>query len=635
MNKAFQRYFLATLAISPLLGIDSASAQNIVTTPDIAEQITVRIEGATQGSGVLVKRTKNTYTVLTAWHVLSPNRPGEDIDIITNRRTTYTSSIKNVSRIGNVDLAIINFTSNSHYSTAEIAKDTINAKNKIIYVSGHPISKGLDSIQTAGSLIANADVSIDQGYQLIYTNSTEAGMSGGPIFNSDGKLIGIHGRGEVNQSKQANRTGITKTNINLGIPIYFYQQFSRGLPISSLSQEASTWDDYYALFTSLNARAQISAEQENNYDTIPTELKFLSKMIDTRPNHSLGYILTCSIETQGSWQEFQNNETCQQGLRLVKKYKTLVDEAWQAVENNDPQSTLDKLNNANEYLSSIGAENFMLRARITAGIGDPLEAVNIATAGISVSEELLAKNIPLVTTRKLEGFDENDFNNFVLGGLYFARGQAYNKLGEYNLATLDLNKALQLEMDDKMRDIVPPEDRYVDEASIYIQLAFAKMIETRNKRLFCKIYIRADYLNSISKSPAKDYGLKNVCDEFYSDKSLQPKAHTREGMDNLSQGLCSTLSLSDENGNLKIGESLTRALKQSRYPIDHVQDYIYVIKTDSDMYSTFKSDESLSAWAMTIVYNSSKLCPDSWVPHLAPDEDMNWNGIWNQYMPQK
>ena len=36
---------------------------------DIANKITVRIEGATQGSGVLVKKQGNIYTVLSASHV--------------------------------------------------------------------------------------------------------------------------------------------------------------------------------------------------------------------------------------------------------------------------------------------------------------------------------------------------------------------------------------------------------------------------------------------------------------------------------------------------------------------------------------------------------------------------------------
>ena len=48
-----------------------AHAQSAETVGKIATAITVRIEGATQGSGVLVKREGNRYTVLTAWHVVA------------------------------------------------------------------------------------------------------------------------------------------------------------------------------------------------------------------------------------------------------------------------------------------------------------------------------------------------------------------------------------------------------------------------------------------------------------------------------------------------------------------------------------------------------------------------------------
>lgn len=47
-----------------------AHAQSAEAVGRIAQSITVRIEGATQGSGVLVKRQGNRYTVLTAWHVV-------------------------------------------------------------------------------------------------------------------------------------------------------------------------------------------------------------------------------------------------------------------------------------------------------------------------------------------------------------------------------------------------------------------------------------------------------------------------------------------------------------------------------------------------------------------------------------
>ena len=102
---------IITLVPSPALARDWSSVAKT------ANQVTVRIEGATQGSGVIINREGNTYTILTAWHVLSPNRPGEDIDIITEKWTSYTSSIKKVSRVGTVDLATIEFTSNSYYPT--------------------------------------------------------------------------------------------------------------------------------------------------------------------------------------------------------------------------------------------------------------------------------------------------------------------------------------------------------------------------------------------------------------------------------------------------------------------------------------------------------------------------------------
>lgn len=54
-----------------------AQSQSSDVVAKAAQAITVRIEVATQGSGVLVKREGNRYTVLTAWHVVSGQKPGE------------------------------------------------------------------------------------------------------------------------------------------------------------------------------------------------------------------------------------------------------------------------------------------------------------------------------------------------------------------------------------------------------------------------------------------------------------------------------------------------------------------------------------------------------------------------------
>ena len=37
---------------------------------------------------------------------------------------------------------------------------------------------------------------VPQGYSLGYTNEVKIGMSGGPIFNAKGFLVGINGRGK-------------------------------------------------------------------------------------------------------------------------------------------------------------------------------------------------------------------------------------------------------------------------------------------------------------------------------------------------------------------------------------------------------------------------------------------------------
>ncbi len=67
---------ITTATTAVVLQAPPAIAQDASDVARVAKAITVRIEGATQGSGVLVKREGNRYTVLTAWHVVESNRPG-------------------------------------------------------------------------------------------------------------------------------------------------------------------------------------------------------------------------------------------------------------------------------------------------------------------------------------------------------------------------------------------------------------------------------------------------------------------------------------------------------------------------------------------------------------------------------
>lgn len=265
--KRYVKYFLLSGAVllawvSPL----KAHAQDISDIAETAKQITVRIEGATQGSGVLVKKEGNTYTVLTAWHVISSNQPGEDIDLVLNEGTTYTTSIINSEKINDVDLGLITFKSPEDYNVASSGGNPkiLNAGQRV-YVSGFalptsavpsPLLRFLD-----GNVIANATTYIPKGYQLLYSNKTLPGMSGGAVLNYAGELVGIHGQGETDVSLSMESGIAVKTGTNQAIPInYYLDHITNSISSNNLSPKTS--DDYLALATSAldNKQFNLAAE---------------------------------------------------------------------------------------------------------------------------------------------------------------------------------------------------------------------------------------------------------------------------------------------------------------------------------------------------------------------------------------
>ena len=173
-----------------------AQAQSAQTVGRVAKAITVRIEGATQGSGVIVKREGNRYTVLTAWHVVSGNRPGEEVGIYTSDGKEHQLEQGSIERLGQVDMAVLSFTSSGSYETARLADMKNISMGSAIFVAGFPLSTSAVPLRLLrflkGDVIANATVAIPNGYQLLYSNPTLPGMSGGAVLNAQG--FGWHSR---------------------------------------------------------------------------------------------------------------------------------------------------------------------------------------------------------------------------------------------------------------------------------------------------------------------------------------------------------------------------------------------------------------------------------------------------------
>jgi tetratricopeptide (TPR) repeat protein len=210
------KYGLSAALIGTTIAVvqmQNAVAQTAEQVNKIAEQITVLIEGKSQGSGIIVAREGSTYYVLTAKHVIAL---GGELKIVGPDRNPYRVDSSNIILLPGVDLAIVPFVSPNNYEIAQLRDSKTVTVGEQVYVSGWP--KPGDTINrqirqmTAGQISARERV--NDGYELIYTNPTRQGMSGGPILDLRGRVIGIHGRTEGSSEDQ-----IVKAWVNLGIPI--------------------------------------------------------------------------------------------------------------------------------------------------------------------------------------------------------------------------------------------------------------------------------------------------------------------------------------------------------------------------------------------------------------------------------
>jgi len=227
-------HFLSPLLVGASIAIvqtQIASAQSSPQVAKQAKQITVLINSNnSKGSGVIINKSGDNYTVLTAGHVVGKQ---DKYEIITSDNQSH--AVKSVKKLPNVDLAVVSFTNSNNnsnnYTPAKIGNSDSSTEGTTVYVAGFPKPTAAisESIYTFldGRISANASKPLREGYALVYTIDTLPGMSGGPVLNQRGELIGIHGRGDTTQNYQiseANPNIIIKTGFNLGILINTFKQ---------------------------------------------------------------------------------------------------------------------------------------------------------------------------------------------------------------------------------------------------------------------------------------------------------------------------------------------------------------------------------------------------------------------------
>ncbi len=118
-----------------------ALAKNPGDVARVAKTITVRIAGvASQGSGVLVKKEGNRYTVLTAWHVVEGINPGEELAIYTPDGKEHQLEGDSIERLGEVDMAVLSFISTDFYKLAVIGDRKSIRYEDSVYLAGFPLT---------------------------------------------------------------------------------------------------------------------------------------------------------------------------------------------------------------------------------------------------------------------------------------------------------------------------------------------------------------------------------------------------------------------------------------------------------------------------------------------------------------
>ncbi|MEZ2250239.1 tetratricopeptide repeat-containing serine protease family protein [Microcoleus sp.] len=222
-----------------------------------AKQITVRIERKVGGgSGVIIanhkaeKENKYTYYILTAAHVLTKTE--QDYTIIAPDNQRYTIKPGTEKKLEGLDFAVVSFTSEINYSVATLGNYELK-DNSYIFVFGWPVSKNYrkpSSLLTAGWFLSPEKArifetkdafSLQEGYELTYANMTQGGMSGGPVFDTQGRVIGIHGKTE------------TQDGVNIG--------YSLGIPSKTI----------LSLINNLGVQKEWLANVETSAPKFPTK----------------------------------------------------------------------------------------------------------------------------------------------------------------------------------------------------------------------------------------------------------------------------------------------------------------------------------------------------------------------------
>lgn len=181
-----------------LIGLSLTSCGQQKSSQEIAETVKNSIvlisyqnEGG-HGTGFIVPGPTGVCTVLTARHVVE----GRSLNLQTNDQKLHKTN--SIQANPNLDLAVVTFPSAGEtcpYPNLNLGDSDSVKQTDQIYISGFPDRAGGGKLvrQFVRGSVSGLDV-LEQGYGISYDASTFGGMSGGPVLDTSGKVVAVHGK---------------------------------------------------------------------------------------------------------------------------------------------------------------------------------------------------------------------------------------------------------------------------------------------------------------------------------------------------------------------------------------------------------------------------------------------------------
>ena len=186
-----------TTALTVGINIPRAIALPSATVNQVTKKSAVRIEGASNGSGVIFAEDDYGYIVLTNYHVVEASG---DYQIVTADGQAHNAA--EIVKLEGADLALVYFDTEQKYPVVAKGNSDSLIEGQEVYIAGYPGSQQVASNRTyrflsesLSGFLASEDVV--GGYELIVTGEAIPGMSGSPIVDNEAQLIGIYGEGDT------------------------------------------------------------------------------------------------------------------------------------------------------------------------------------------------------------------------------------------------------------------------------------------------------------------------------------------------------------------------------------------------------------------------------------------------------